>query len=77
MDKDSGVEQCQGRGREKGMGGGYDDCIYICIFPVGRGEWRVWFVGRWVVGISERLLWIGGARVVSWVDDVDIDEELG
>ena len=50
--------------------------VYIYIYSrweEGSGEF-----GEWTVGISGRLLWVGGARVVLWVDDVvDIDEELG
>lgn len=52
--------------------------VYISVYSrweEGSGGFGLWV--DWVVGISERLLWIGGARVVSWVDDVDIDEELG
>lgn len=77
MDKDSGVEQCQDRGRKKGWVVGMT-IIYIYVYSrweEGSGGFGLRV--DWAVGISERLLWIGGARVVSWVDDVDIDEELG
>ena len=47
--------------------------IYIYIPGGKRGV-----AGEWTVGITGRLMWVGGARVVLWVDDVvDIDEELG